>query len=437
MNSTYAQSGRRPCVVPLVWRGFFWILCAVVGMGCTTVRYEEETLADYYWQVQQLRLNGAYESANVNAWRDLGVIYLRTGMYAEADQVLSQGIALNRTDAKLWFYAGLTKELLDQQGAALQTYQGAPTLSSTSTYSKATKGRIAYLQNNALRTMLTESLSEQALTPIENLLPNTYAVIPFVCRGRGTEFTNLGKGLSEVFSSNIDQLRNFESVNPAVVRAAFESTASMPLETIEERSIFIGRILGAGKVLNGTCTISVEDRIRLELELRDLTEDRVIQITGEERTEDIDRLERDVMQSLIDELNIWIPGSSRRIPVSGVDLETLLAYSDGIALEDVGSFEESVARYQAALRRNPQFVMASVRMDIVQDKILAYGTDANELIDLMGQLEALASTEALLDARMQQLGSDIQLGFGPGFDSRRLPPGNVGELPAPPVPVNN
>ena len=69
--------------------------------------------------------------------------------------------------------------------------------------------------------------------------------------------------------------------------------------------------------------------------------------------------------------------------------------------------------------------------------MLAQGADREELLALVYQLESYDATPYLLEARLLNMAGSIGSGYVPGQDNRKLPPGNVGELPAPPRPVDN
>lgn len=425
----FVKAGRLGWVFPF--------LILMLGLSCRTLSPQREALSEYYWEVQNLRMQAGKASESTQAWRDLGVIYLRTGHFEEADDVLSRAIAQDRSDPKLWFYAGLTQELLDRQEAALATYEQAPMLSATSLYSQAMKGRIAWLQDEQLRRTLEALLAQDALPPPDRLSPGSYTVFPLVCQGGRAEYADLGKGLSELISRDLDQLRGIDVVEPGSVRKAFERASAMQGRTDMARPVWVGRLLGAGKIVGGTCAISVDDRIEVDLVLRDLIEDRVITVSAQEHLEDVPLLEKNLMDKLIDELRIWLPNRERRIPVTSVSLEALVAYSQGLAREDAGDLEQSAAFYRQALALYPRFTLAAVRTEVVENKILARGADKKDLVDLVVRLESYAVTPYLLDTRLQYLGRSIGSGFIPGQDTRKLPPGNVGELPAPPRPVGN
>ena len=209
------------------------------------------------------------------------------------------------------------------------------------------------------------------------------------------------------------------------------------LETNEDidESVWIAGLLGAGKVVEGSCEIETNDRISIDIFLEDIVANDLIAINAENFLQNMTELERTIMDRLIEGLRVWIPNRERRTPLNGVSLETMLAFSDGLSSEDQGDFDQSIEYYNQALALSPRFVLAEVRLDAVNNKILARGTSPDDLKNLLEYIESLIPTEGLLNSRLSQAGQAMSSGYVPGEDARRLPPGNVGELPAPPSPA--
>ena len=419
----------------LVWTLTF--LISMLGLSCTAVHPQREALSEYYWDVQNLRMRIGKSSTRAQALRDLGVIYLRTGHFEEAHGVLARSLAQDRSDPKLWFYTGLSQELLDKTEAALATYERSPSLSASSIYSRAMKGRIAWLQDEKTRLMLEELLAREPIPSSDSLSPAAYAVFPFVCQGGLAEYGVLGKGLSDLISRDLGRLRGIKVVDPYRVKRAVEITSAVRGQTEGAGPIQVGQRLGVGKIIEGRCIVGTDNSIEVDLVLHDLIDNRVISVSAEGRLENVFLLEESIIDGLVDTLRIWLPNRDRRIQVPPSGLDALMAYSQGLEHEEAGQLEQSAVLYQQALTLYPRFTLAGTRSETVENKILARGTDKEDLVDLLVRLESFTVTPYMLDTRIQNLGSSLGSGFVPGPDTRKLPPGNVGELPAPPRPVDN
>ena len=410
------------------------LLLSVWGFSCTTAHPKREALSEYHWEVQTLRMEIGTSSTGAQALRDLGVIYLRTGHFEEAQDVLSRALVYERLDPKIWFYQGLAQELIDSTKAALTTYERYPYLSESSVYSRAMQGRIAWLKDARTRLEMAASLAQDSIPSSEGLSPKIYAVLPLACASAGDEFSVLGTGLSELLSRDLGQVRGIEIVEPRRVRMALDVVSGPPGRTDVAPHVQVGRLLGAGKIIEGTCRVSRDGRIVVELVHRDLIEEQVISVSGEGRLEDVASLEKKLFDGLLEQLGIFLLNPDRTIQAS---LEALMAYSQGLTHEEAGQLERAAAFYRRAVAHAPRFVLAAIRQEAVEDKMLAQGADREELLALVYQLESYAATPYLLEARLLNMAGSIGSSYVPGQDNRKLPPGNVGELPAPPRPVDN
>lgn len=407
------------------------LLIAILSLliSCSTISSHQEHLSDYYWEVQSLRWQAGEAKLSAGAWRDLGIIYLRTGEYEKADYVLSRAMDQDRTDSKLWFYAGLTQELLNRKEEALSRYMQAPTLSLHSLYNRAMKGRISRLQDELRFPLLQRS--EASASETDNSI-STFAVRSFFCQGATSDYARLGIGLSELISRNLDQLNDINVVTAQQLRILERATRTD--ENIEELAI---STYGIQRFVSGTCEITNTNRIRVDLVLRDLNDLQTINISAEQDLERMAVLENTLMNSLTDELQIWIPNRERRLPVTSVGLEALMAFSEGLDFEFEGEMTRSLDSYNQALLLHPSFALAEAKIEGVQNRILARGSGEAELIDLLVRLESYLAAPDLVSARLVNAGNSINSALIPNQDARKLPPGKIGELATPPLPVGN
>lgn len=430
------MSPKKSVCYPHIKLGWTLLIIVLLATSCTTLSNQQESMSDYYWEVQQLRLRAGKASGDVEALRELGVIYLRTGYYQEAHDVFTAAVELERADPKLWFYMGLSSEMLGNEQEALAVYSQAPTLSNVSIYSKAMKGRMEWLQGKTLQ-QPSAPLGQNGILASGSLNDDVLIVLPFECEGQGVEFTDLGKGISQLIGHNLDQLQGVDLVNYTLVNEARQQYRELDNRDDIDESAWIAGLLGAGKVVEGTCEIDTNNRISIDIFLEDIVENDLVAINAEDFLQNMPELERTIMDRLIEGLRVWIPNPERRTPLNGVNLETMLAFSDGLSSEDQGDYDQSIEYYNQALSLSPRFVLAEVRLDAVNNKILARGTSPDDLKNLLVYIESLVPTPGLLNTRLSQTGQAMSSGYIPGEDARKLPPGNVGELPAPPSPAGN
>ncbi len=427
-------SGNRP-VDRLV--SLLLLLSPMLGLACGTVNPQRESLAEYYWESQNLRFRGGSSAKGAEALRDLGVIYLRTGHYQRAYDVLSRSLVQDRSDPKRWFYAGLAQELLGREDAALSTYERFLSLSSTSIHTRAMRGRAAWLQDAATRDVLyAASLGKDSLR-IGEMAVNRYAVFPLECVSDTREYGALGTGLSDIISNDLESLRNVDMIDPDLVRMAYAAAEEAVSRASTSRPVWAGRTLGAARIVGGSCRVDSDEMIEVDLVLRDLVSEEVYSVSGRDRIQNIATLEQSLIRDLATQLRIWIPDREGYTTATLPTFEALILYGNGIVSEDSGALEASLAAYDRALAAHPTFVLADVRRIAVENKLLARSSSQKDLVDLVVRLESADLLSHNLDMRINQLELNVGWSLVPSQDTRKLPPGNIGELPTPPRPVRN
>ncbi|GMQ81595.1 MAG: hypothetical protein BMS9Abin05_1027 [Rhodothermia bacterium] len=433
-NLFKSTSGNRP-VDRLV--SLLLLLSPMLGLACGTVNPQRESLAEYYWESQNLRFRGGSSTKGAEALRDLGVIYLRTGHYQKAYDVLSRSLVQDRSDPKRWFYAGLAQELLGREDAALSTYERFLSLSSTSIYTRAMRGRAAWLQDAATRDLLYATSRDTDTQRFGELVENRYAVFPLECVSDTPEYKALGTGLSDIISNDLESLRNVDMIDPHLVRMAYAAAEEAVNRAGTSRPVWAGKTLGASRIVGGTCRVDSDETIDVDLILRDLASDEVYSVSGRDRVQNIATLEQSLIRDLATQLRIWIPDREGYTTTTLPTFDALIFYSDGIVSEDSGALETSLAAYDRALAAHPTFVLADVRRIALVNKLLARSTGQDDLVDLVVRLESANYLTYNLDMRINQLGFNVGSTLVPSQDTRKLPPGNLGELPTPPSPVRN
>ena len=413
------------------------ILSLSMGLGCGTSNPHRELLSEYYWESQNYRYSGGNDAAGAEAPRDLGVLYLRTGYPEMALDVLTRSLAQDRTDPKRWLYAGIAQELLGRQTAALATYERFLSLTSGSIYTRAMRGRAAWLRDATTTEALVEAARGTDTMQFDAEASGRYAVFPIDCVSDRPQFASLGLGLADLLSYEMESLRNVDMVEPHLVRLAYDAAGEAVSLTGTTRPVWAGRALGAARILGGSCQIASNGNLEIDLVLRDLNSVDVYSVNGTSQVDQIAALEQDLVRELATQLRIWIPDRANQGVGRRPTLDAFMAYSNGLASEGNGDFEASFALYSQALANHPSFTLAEVRRTAVENRLLARAETPDDFIELVVRLEALAARGGVLDSGITQLESTLGSSFVPGQHGRKLPPGSIGELPTPPSPVRN
>lgn len=414
-------------------QGLAWVVVVTSSLlffSCSATSPHSEALTEHYWDVQALLMQAGDATLREQALRDLAGVYLRTGHYEKAEEVLA--LVEGSTDPQVWFYRGLAYELLDREAEAAQAYGKAPLLSDQSIYSQAVQGRLAWLAQEKWLQDLEQSLEQPPPVAPDTAL---FAVIPFECKSDGGAYANLGKGFSEILSHNLGQIRELDAIASVRVKQALnwrlDRVEAMDIDAVD----WIRRAFGAGTIVEGNCRVAA-DSITIDLALTHADDDVRLAVSVTTPVEETVALEKQIMDRLVDGLGIWIPNRVRALPREAAALEALQLFGEGIAREYEGELAASAALYEDVATRYPLFELANAKYHLMEHQLMTRSTSKKDLVDLVSGLTLFASDQ-LLEQRVRQVRAHLGAGYVPGQDTRKLPPGKLGELPGPPAPSGN
>lgn len=406
-----------------------------VASSCASTNSYEAHPATYHWEIQQLRMEVGTSDAPALAWRDLGVIYLRTGQFQKADYAFTRAVAIDRTDPKLWFYAGLSKEMQEQDVEALAWYQQVPAVSESSMYNRAIRGRQAWLKKSQIPTFEGLNTEDESALPGLSTSKEILAIRTIDCSNSLPQYANLGFGFSDILEHNLEQLNDIQVIPATQFKGVDELARKSALSPAETDSLY-ERSFQLTKLLSGWCSIA-GNQIDMTIDVRDVHSDEAVSVEVSGRLNDITSFEKSVMNKLVDVMDIWLPNRERRMPMSFISLESLVAYSEGIKAENNNELKNSLEYLEQALVLHPTLSLASIRINEVENLILTRADGVAELVGLLNKMESKYGAGDLINARFERSRTAMNEGLIPGPGVRKLPSGNVGELPVPPRPTGN
>ncbi len=436
MNSfLYECPGKRP-IMSRLRVIFVYALGPIMGLSCSSVPHRELP-SEYAWEEASLR---AYVGANHNAaasLRDLGVIYLRTGRFEKATEALEYSTVEDRSDPESWFYAGLSYEFQNDPGAALGKYRASPHRSGKTVYSQATNGRIRFLEQEEQTDDLFEKFSSGFFSANDSLESGLVSVFPLACSISDPAYAGLGNGFSDLLAFHIGDVQGVSTVDPALSREAIEMAVSAQRPQGMGAPESAARILRSGGMIGGTCVETSAGLIRIDLVYRDLINETSTSVDAETPLQNLLDLENTLVDSLVYKLGLFAPNRNRNT-LRGMDgLESIRHYSAGLQAEQERDLVEALAHFNRALNLNSRLLIAETKIEKIKNMVLATASTQSEFLDLLLKLESLTSFTELRDQRISGLSWNLGYGFFPGQGTRRLPPGNAGELPTPPTPTRN
>ena len=416
-----------------------YLIIAIIsfsGISCASMSPQEEPISEHYWEAQSLHIDAKNPAGATRALTDLGILLLRSGQLEEASNILSRAMVLDVSDTRLWFYAGLLQELRGLPDEAVANYNRAPTTVSESVFSKAIKGRVNWIEENNYTEELSQFLQdyspeEQDLT----LSPDALAVIPMHCSSNQGAGEAVGLGLSYVLNNNFSQIAGVTTPDAMhVARMYYElnpTMASIDIEAIRK----IAHFFEVSFLVHGKCAL--DSALDISAEIYDINQDTVYSLVLTGDVQDFSLIEGQFMDQASEVMNIWVPDRERRMPTANFNAQSLIAFGNALQSELQGDLNQSRRYGERTLAYQPNFNVAAQRKVIVDNKILASSDEAQGMLDLIVRLENRQATNTLLELSRMQAQAGIGSAISRDRNSRKLPPGSIGELPTPPTPTGN
>ncbi len=401
-------------------------------------------LSDYRDELGALQQRIAANPSDGEALRDLGVIYLKTRNFAEANSYLEQAYARDTADPKTLFYLGMAKETLAQRDTAIRLYEKYAEVPAASPYRRLMQGRYAWLSRRMLRDEMAR-LAQVETGVGDSTSARIVAVFPLVYQGNEDRFRPLARGLAEMISVDLGQveaLRVVERIRLQVLLDELQLSQSQYMD--QGTAPRVGRLLGAGRIVSGTYNVLGGDDLRVEGALAALETSELLQLSPQsEALRNLFQIQKAVVFDLLQRMGIELTNEERQgiefIPTQ--NLQAFLAFSRGLLEEDDDNFGLAAQFYGQAASLDPGFARASAKaeeLEAVADADMEIEAFVAEAAAADGGPESGAID--LMALRISLLNAAIGNGFFPGDVSRKPAPEAGGEainLPDPPRPPGN
>jgi tetratricopeptide (TPR) repeat protein len=283
--------------------------------------------------------------------------------------------ALRPTDAVAAMVIGQCAEKAGRYEDALSAYRTFLAQHAEARGAAAIRAR----EQIALRAYSTQrarqALENEAQLSAQAADPGTVAVLPLTIAG-DTSYQALSRGLAQVITSDLALIQRFKLVERLQLTALLdEMKLGQTARADPSTAARVGRLMQAGRMVQGTATIPERGDVRLEAS--------VVQASGEVsapgaatgRFRDLLKMEKTLIVDLSARLGYQLSEAERlRVLENGTqNLAAFLAYSRGLLAEDAGDFSRAAAYFSDAVQTDPgfqaakeQYQSASVATDVQQ-----------------------------------------------------------------------
>jgi tetratricopeptide (TPR) repeat protein len=375
--------------------------------------------AGFYGQGRKLTEEGRYDQAmeafyeeiaqhpeRFEAWRELGVAAYGKGDLVKAEDALKQANAI-KPDARTHLYLGLVYERQDLIDQAIDAYGTALSLNPGGETGNVIRARLDQLVSRRVKADVDRALANEENINIDEVPDSTIAVVRFDNSHLNAELAPIAHGIAEftaVDLAKVHSLRVVDRLKIDMILDELELSASGAVDPATAPRL--GKLLGTKHLVGGAIMDMGETGIRLNGLLVN-TDDSSSEWTdpAEGKLEQIFRVQKDFVFSIIDDLGITLTAEERDaiMEVPTESYLAFLAYCRGLDFQQRGFYRDAEASFNRAVQIDQGFSAAGNKMSSLQASLSAGGGEMS-----IGQFEAAAALPADL-APLVTGGLDTQL----------------------------
>ncbi|MBI4420603.1 MAG: hypothetical protein HY560_07230 [Gemmatimonadetes bacterium] len=292
------------------------------------------------------------------------------GRYAEAlfaatrcdtAQVVARRLlATNPADAVATLIVGQCQERAGQYDDAIALYDRYASQNAGSRQVGAVRGRALLARRDHSTAQARAALRREQELAQQPGDPQTVAVLPLQIVG-DSSYQSLSRGLAQMMISDLALLQRFRMVERLQLGAVLDEIRFAQGDRVDPTTAArVGRLVQAGRLVQGLATIPRDGPVRLEAS--------VVQQTGEVsgaeqvdgRLRELLQLEKDLVIALAGRLGYTLSEAERQAVLENGtrNVQALLAYSRGLLSEDAGDYARAALYYSEAVQADPNFQVA-------------------------------------------------------------------------------
>jgi TolB-like protein len=313
------------------------------------------------------RLEGAARAQpdRLEPVRALGIAYFESNRLADARRTLERAATLGPRDGTTVLYLGMAAEAQGDFAAARRAYSSYLQFGRTRRVRGQLEGRLASLARKELAAAAKEAVrTEQSLSSTPGS-PRTVAVMPLAFAGEDTSLVPLGRGLAELIVTDLSRSNQLTVVERARMQALVDELALTAAGRVDEStSLRAGRILQAGRIVQGSIQQLPSEQLRVDAAVVDVSSAMPVgTASGDDRMDALLTLQKEIVLQIFNSLGVQLTVAERNLieqrPTRS--LAAFLAFSRGLAAEDSGRFDMASRFFEDAVRIDPGFGAAAMR----------------------------------------------------------------------------
>jgi tetratricopeptide (TPR) repeat protein len=382
---------------------------------------------------------------DADALKNLAIFYVQANEQTKGKLYLDRALKQLPDDPALFFYKGINLEFYNENTEAMKYYSIYSSLPEDNAYKEMLEGRYLWLQRQNAYTDIKNIINRESELAAAVTSDSAIAVFPLIYKGLKTDYVPLSRGFSEMISIDLAKVKQLTVLERIRIQALLDELSFSESGITEEgTSPRAGRLLRANTIVSGDFDIIDDNDFIINIgSWEAATSQQKAWVNKSGRFADMFTIQKEAVFAFLQKSGIDITQEEKEqiayIPTQ--NLESFLAFSKGLLMEDAGKFNDASDYFRRAAEIDPGFGAALSKSSSVK-AIQNTGGDKGELLGKVEQQDPVTRQEVgdLSAERMQSVGNNITSGFLPGANMRNPAQEQSmlqgGILPDPPQPPN-
>jgi TolB-like protein len=364
----------------------------VLGAGCASVQPTPQVA------ITRLEAQRAASPKSVDVLRALGIQYYKAQRYADARTALTDAAKIAPTDGVVALYLGMSAEAMNDMPAAKAAYASYLKVGRTQRVRRQLEGRLAAMQRRELQTAAKAAIAQEATLSTTPGSKTTVAVMPFHFSGPDSSLQPLERGFADLLATDLSRVKALTIVERARLQAILDEIKLSQTGAVDSTTaVRAGKLIQAGTLVQGSL-LQNGDKLRTDAAVVSVATS-ALSPSGAAEEQSLDHLfdmEKRIALALVSTLGVQITTAERNAieqrPTKS--LQAFLAYSQGLAYEDQGRFDDASRAYANAARIDPGFGVAATKSIQTANMSIGSGSAATLEASLQGTSEGAVVTAA-------------------------------------------
>ena len=226
-----------------------------------------------------------------------------------------------------------------------------------------------------------EALAREQELTAQTTDANAVAVLPLTIVG-DTTYAPLGRGLAQMIITDLALVERFRAVERLQIGALLQELRLAETDRVDQATAArVGRLIRAGRMVQGSATIPPEGEVRLEANVVQADG----QVTGPASTtgrlRDLLRMEKDLVVGILGRMGYQLADAELQLILENgtENLTAFLAYSRGLVAEDLGDYATAAVHFSNAVQSDPGFTAARTQYEAAAAAPAMEAASANQI----------------------------------------------------------